>query len=279
MITINGKDYKPSLVKAAGMFLLPAGIIVAIISFFVAFVMPFAGSCFMSIGFVLVYVSTVYINALKDGYGNIDFKKILTVVLLTLFPVIGIIFMFVGKTVTSNAKKVIIVILAVLWLLFSTLLYSTASSSNDNNSNASVSGTEVTTTIEPSTKAAETTSKTSNADKTGANKTEADNDVTTSSKTTTKSNATKETKSVSKSTTATKANSNKEFPTAEVTATTSGNNIKYVLNTSDDRKKIHYPSCRDVPNIAAENYLEYSGDLEVYFSQGYTPCGHCHAGQ
>lgn len=279
MITINGKDYKPSLVKAAGMFLLPAGIIIAIISFFVAFVMPFAGSCFMSIGFVLVYVSTVYINAIKDGYGNIDFKKILTVVLLTLFPVIGIIFMFVGKTVTSNAKKVIIVILAVLWLLFSTLLYSTASSSNDNNSNASVSNIEVTTTIEPSTKAAETTSKTSNADKTGANKTEADNDVTTSSKTTTKSNATKETKSVSKSTTATKANSNKEFPTAAVAATTSGNNIKYVLNTEKNRMKIHKPSCADVKKIAAENYSEYSGDIEALFSQGYTPCGHCHAGE
>ena len=279
MIKINGKDYKPSLVKAAGMFLLPAGIIIAIISFFVAFVMPFAGSCFMSIGFVLVYVSTVYINALKDGYGNIEFKKILTIVLLVLFPLIGIIFMFVGKTVTSNAKKVIIVIFAVLWLLFSTLLYSTASSSNEDNSNVTVSNIEVTTTIEPSTVTAESASKTSSTDKTDANKTEEDNDVTTSSKTTTKSNETKETKSVSKSTTATKDNSNKEFPTTAVTATTSGNNVKYVLNTAENRRKIHYPSCRDVPNIAAENYLEYSGDLEVYFSKGYTPRGHCHAGE
>lgn len=47
----------------------------------------------------------------------------------------------------------------------------------------------------------------------------------------------------------------------------------YVLNTKS--KKIHYPSCKDVPKISPENYATSSSSRADLISQGYTPCGHC----
>ncbi len=47
----------------------------------------------------------------------------------------------------------------------------------------------------------------------------------------------------------------------------------YVLNTNT--MKVHYPSCRDVPKISAENYAVSNAPLSEILSQGYTTCGHC----
>lgn len=47
----------------------------------------------------------------------------------------------------------------------------------------------------------------------------------------------------------------------------------FVLNTSSH--KIHYPSCRDVPKIAPQNYSTSSQSLDELKAQGYTTCGHC----
>lgn len=47
----------------------------------------------------------------------------------------------------------------------------------------------------------------------------------------------------------------------------------FVLNTG--RHKIHYPSCRDVPKIAPQNYSTSSLSLDELKAQGYTTCGHC----
>ena len=48
---------------------------------------------------------------------------------------------------------------------------------------------------------------------------------------------------------------------------------QWVLNTS--RKKIHYPSCRDVKKIAPQNYDTSNASLDDLINQGYTRCGHC----
>lgn len=47
----------------------------------------------------------------------------------------------------------------------------------------------------------------------------------------------------------------------------------YVLNTS--RKKIHYPNCRSVSQIAPENYSTSNESLDELKSQGYSTCGIC----
>ena len=47
----------------------------------------------------------------------------------------------------------------------------------------------------------------------------------------------------------------------------------YVLNTST--MKFHYPSCKDVKRIKAENYETSSDKRSTLISQGYSPCGHC----
>ncbi len=48
----------------------------------------------------------------------------------------------------------------------------------------------------------------------------------------------------------------------------------YVLNKST--KKVHKPSCRDVPKIAPKNYATSNESREALIAQGYSPCGHCH---
>ncbi|MBQ4244091.1 MAG: hypothetical protein II702_04165, partial [Clostridia bacterium] len=49
----------------------------------------------------------------------------------------------------------------------------------------------------------------------------------------------------------------------------------YVLNINNERRRIHKPDCRDVPNIKKENYSEYYGTIDELEALGYTPCGHC----
>lgn len=282
MIRINGKDYESNTVKTVGTFLMPIGIIITIISLLLSFAMPLAGCLFISVGLMLVYVSKVYKRALKEGYGDIDFKKLLTILLLVMFPVIGLIYMFVAKTVKNKNKQVVIVIISILWFFFSLLLYATANDDTNetaNNEVVTTTATTVSSTIakteaitttaavketEPATIKVESTIE---APATQPSSNSSSNEAPASSNNNASNN------------TATKAasNSNKEFPTAAVTATTSSNQFTYVLNKKT--KKIHYPSCQDVPKIAAENYSEYSGDASDLKAQGYTSCGHCHAGQ
>lgn len=57
------------------------------------------------------------------------------------------------------------------------------------------------------------------------------------------------------------------FPTYEREET-----VEYVLNTSS--KKIHKPTCKDVPKIKPENYSTTETPDE-YLAKGYTNCGHC----
>jgi hypothetical protein len=47
----------------------------------------------------------------------------------------------------------------------------------------------------------------------------------------------------------------------------------YVLN--NNTMKFHYPSCRDVPKIAPENYATFDGTRDDALNRGYSPCGHC----
>lgn len=49
---------------------------------------------------------------------------------------------------------------------------------------------------------------------------------------------------------------------------------QHVLNTKS--LKIHYSSCREVPKIAPQNYLESNESIDSLFGQGYTYCGVCH---
>ena len=49
----------------------------------------------------------------------------------------------------------------------------------------------------------------------------------------------------------------------------------YVLNTSPDRMKIHYPNCSDVTKIAPENYSTSNLSISELEAQGYSTCGHC----
>jgi len=48
----------------------------------------------------------------------------------------------------------------------------------------------------------------------------------------------------------------------------------YVLNTRT--RKIHRPSCRDVPRISPNNYATTNRSKEDLISSGYSTCGHCH---
>ncbi|MBE6903687.1 MAG: hypothetical protein E7480_03670 [Ruminococcaceae bacterium] len=47
----------------------------------------------------------------------------------------------------------------------------------------------------------------------------------------------------------------------------------FVLNTNT--KKFHYPSCRHVSSIKAENYSTFSGTRDNIIKQGYSPCSVC----
>ena len=47
----------------------------------------------------------------------------------------------------------------------------------------------------------------------------------------------------------------------------------HVLNTKS--LKIHAPSCREVPKIAPQNYLESNESIDALLKQGYTFCGVC----
>lgn len=47
----------------------------------------------------------------------------------------------------------------------------------------------------------------------------------------------------------------------------------YVLNTNTN--VFHYPNCRDVSKISAENYATSDGTRDDIISQGYRSCGHC----
>lgn len=50
--------------------------------------------------------------------------------------------------------------------------------------------------------------------------------------------------------------------------------ITYVCNTNT--KKFHYPDCRSVGQIKAENRMDSTDDRETLIAAGYDPCGNCH---
>lgn len=47
----------------------------------------------------------------------------------------------------------------------------------------------------------------------------------------------------------------------------------YILNKNT--KKIHYPWCSSVDDIAEHNKQEFNGDINEIISQGYSPCKRC----
>lgn len=49
--------------------------------------------------------------------------------------------------------------------------------------------------------------------------------------------------------------------------------VTYVLNTNT--MKFHFPNCKSVKKIKAENYAEFSGSREEAIASGYSPCGNC----
>lgn len=49
--------------------------------------------------------------------------------------------------------------------------------------------------------------------------------------------------------------------------------VSYVLNTNT--MKFHFPNCKSVKKIKAENYAEFSGSREEAIVSGYSPCGNC----
>lgn len=49
--------------------------------------------------------------------------------------------------------------------------------------------------------------------------------------------------------------------------------VDYILNTNT--KKIHYPDCSSVQNMAEKNKQEYTGDIADLLDDGYTTCGNC----
>ncbi|MBA4699185.1 MAG: S-layer homology domain-containing protein [Ruminococcus sp.] len=57
------------------------------------------------------------------------------------------------------------------------------------------------------------------------------------------------------------------------TGNTTPTTYTYVLNTNT--LKFHYPSCRDVQKIHAENYATSDASRNEIINQGYSPCGHC----
>lgn len=49
--------------------------------------------------------------------------------------------------------------------------------------------------------------------------------------------------------------------------------VSYILNTNT--KKFHFPTCRSVPKISAENREDSAADRQQLLAAGYTPCGNC----
>ena len=47
----------------------------------------------------------------------------------------------------------------------------------------------------------------------------------------------------------------------------------YILNKNT--KKIHYPWCSSVEDMAEHNKQEYTGNKNEIIEQGYTPCKRC----
>ncbi|WP_024858136.1 DNA/RNA non-specific endonuclease [Ruminococcus albus] len=47
----------------------------------------------------------------------------------------------------------------------------------------------------------------------------------------------------------------------------------YILNTNT--KKIHYPWCSSVDDMAEHNKQEFAGDINELIGQGYSPCKRC----
>ena len=90
VVKVNGKSYRYNLVKAAGIILMPVGIIVAVMSLLLLLIVPFAGIVLFSAGLVFIYVSTVYIKGLSTGECNIELKIILTIIALALIVAAGI---------------------------------------------------------------------------------------------------------------------------------------------------------------------------------------------
>ena len=89
-VKVNGKSYRYNLVKAAGIILMPVGIIVAVMSLLLLLIVPVAGMALFSAGLVFIYVSTVYIKGLSTGECNIELKIILTIIALALIVAAGI---------------------------------------------------------------------------------------------------------------------------------------------------------------------------------------------
>ncbi|MGN0339286.1 MAG: hypothetical protein ACI4D0_02200 [Lachnospira sp.] len=89
-VKVNGKSYRYNMVKAAGIILMPVGIIVAVMSLLLLSIVPVAGMVLFSAGLVFIYVSTVYIKGLSTGECNIEIKKILAIVVFALIVVAGL---------------------------------------------------------------------------------------------------------------------------------------------------------------------------------------------
>ena len=89
-VIVNGKSYRYNLVKAAGIILMPVGIIVVVMSLLLLSIVPFAGIVLFSAGLVFIYVSTVYIKGLSTGECNIELKIILTIIALALIVAAGL---------------------------------------------------------------------------------------------------------------------------------------------------------------------------------------------
>ena len=73
-----------------------------------------------------------------------------------------------------------------------------------------------------------------------------------------------------------KETTTKETTTKAPTTTNSGSHnvsASYILNTNT--KKVHYPGCRSVKQMADKNKQEYNGSLDDILSRGYTTCGNC----
>lgn len=50
---------------------------------------------------------------------------------------------------------------------------------------------------------------------------------------------------------------------------------EYVLNSNPDRMRFHYPNCRSVDTIKAENRVDVVSTREDLIAEGYVPCGNC----
>lgn len=77
-----------------------------------------------------------------------------------------------------------------------------------------------------------------------------------------------------KAVTTTKATTTKATTTTKVATTTvASSSGQYILNTNT--KKIHYPYCSSVSDMAEHNKRSYSGSLNDLYSQGYVGCKRC----